>query len=76
MGEAKRRGTFEQRKEQAIVEGRDKSKVKDFSHLNQRLYSSLEKKYLSEMALLGLLKGKRGRKLTEAEEEAIRKLAL
>ncbi len=26
MGQAKRRGTFEQRKEQAIAEGRDKSK--------------------------------------------------
>lgn len=76
MGEAKRRGTFEERKAKAIVEGRDKSLAWNQKFdLRMRPEEALALVFMMA-AQKGLEKEQSKKCLTLAEEEAIRNLKL
>lgn len=76
MDEAKRRGTFEERKAKAIAEGRDKSLTWNQKFdLRMRPEEALALVFAGA-AMKGLRKLQGKKKLTPQEEEAIKNLKL
>jgi hypothetical protein len=74
LGQAKQRGTFEQRKAEAIASGRDKSANRSVKQRLQAAAASIEKEFLAQASHKGLL-ALRNNRITVEQEAALDKLA-